>query len=278
MDPLVSIILPTYNRAALIGRSIRSLLCQSEARFEVLIVDDGSTDNTERVVAGFGDPRLRYLRLERNKGAPAARNVGIRSAAAPRIAFQDSDDEWAPEKLRTQLQELDAAGPCVGAVYSDMVRIASTGTETYHRSPTILPNRFLNPATGFYQTYYLGIQTTLVRRELLVACGGLDERLGFYDDLELYLRIAQQCEFRHIREPLVRYHETFGLISNWRRELADRKIILRRHRKALAAEDSRFVRREAAFLAVRTALGPFARGWTQSLHPSQMEGALSDPQ
>src|SRR5262245_52205489 len=92
--PTVSIVIPTYNRAALIARSIQSVLNQSYADFELLVIDDGSTDETEGVVARFFDLRINYVRLASNAGASAARNVGIRISKGKFIAFQDSDDEW----------------------------------------------------------------------------------------------------------------------------------------------------------------------------------------
>src|SRR5215218_7102231 len=95
-EPAVSVVIPTYNRAPLLGRSIRSVLAQCYEDFEVIVVDDGSTDDTAEVVAGFRDARVSYVRLARNTGAGAARNVGIRLARGGFLAFQDSDDEWMP--------------------------------------------------------------------------------------------------------------------------------------------------------------------------------------
>jgi len=264
MNPRVSILLPTFNRARLIGRSIRSVLAQTDPRFELLVIDDGSTDETETVVGGFGDPRIRYLRTESNGGAPAARNFGIRQAKTDLIAFQDSDDEWMPDKLQKQLDAMDETGGEVGVVYSDMLRILADGETVYHCSPDIRRGVWVDPEIDFYQTYCLGIQTTLARKDLLLEAGGLDERLGFYDDLELYLRVAQLCEFRRIREPLVRYYDTGGLVSSWRQELADRKTILGRHDDLLREREGRFRRRERLRLAARTMFGPLLRSWTQT--------------
>src|SRR5262245_7829489 len=92
--PAVRIVLPTYNRAALLPRAIRSVLRQTYSDFELIVVDDGSEDATADAIQCFADPRLRYLRLPSNRGAGAARNAGIRMARAAFIAFQDSDDEW----------------------------------------------------------------------------------------------------------------------------------------------------------------------------------------
>ena len=96
--PTVSVIIPTYNRANLIGRSIQSVLGQTYRDFEVIIIDDNSTDNTGEVVRSFRDPRIIYIKLSSNSGVSAARNQGIQMAKGTYIAFQDSDDEWFPHK------------------------------------------------------------------------------------------------------------------------------------------------------------------------------------
>ncbi len=269
-EPIVSIIVPAFNRAELIGYSINSLLKQTEPRFEVIVVDDCSTDSTVDVVNEVADPRVRCVRQVRNQGPSAARNAGVRVARAPLIAFQDSDDEWVPDKLRKQLDALAEGGSGVGAVYCDMLRIHCDGEASYHRSPEIVRGRLLNPARRFYQSYCLGIQTTLVRRELFERVGGLDERMRYYEDLELYLRLAQVCEFRHVSEALVHYYDTGGLTSSWRQELAGRQTLLNLYGAALARESRLFAVRERAALRIRSCLGPLARGWVQrqtNLHP-----------
>ena len=99
----VSIIIPTYNRADVLSLSVQSVLQQTYADFELLIVDDGSSDNTDIVVESWHDDRIRYLKLPENKGVAAARNEGIRQAKYDYIAFQDSDDCWMPDKLEKQM-------------------------------------------------------------------------------------------------------------------------------------------------------------------------------
>ena len=103
---MISVIIPTYNRAALLKKAVDSVLAQHDVELELLVVDDGSTDNTAEVMAGITDPRVRYLPQECNRGACAARNVGVREARGEYIAFQDSDDQWHPDKLARQLEYL----------------------------------------------------------------------------------------------------------------------------------------------------------------------------
>lgn len=103
IDGLVSIIMPSWNTAALIGESIRSVLAQTYPNWELIIVDDCSTDDTDAVVASFADERIRYIKNERNCGAALTRNLALREARGEWIAFLDSDDLWTPDKLEKQI-------------------------------------------------------------------------------------------------------------------------------------------------------------------------------
>ena len=102
--PKVSVVIPTHDRAHLVGRAIRSVLAQTFQDFEIIVVDDCSVDNTKEVVQSLADSRIRYLRHEINRGGSAARNTGIGAARGEWIAFLDSDDEWLPKKLEKQLE------------------------------------------------------------------------------------------------------------------------------------------------------------------------------
>jgi len=112
------------------SRAIQSVLDQTYEDFELIVVDDGSTDNTEEVVKNFGNDKIRYIRHEENKGAAAARNTGIRAARGEYIGFQDSDDEWLPVKLEKQIKVFETAPPEVGVVYTDMQRINERGSSS----------------------------------------------------------------------------------------------------------------------------------------------------
>ena len=105
----VSVIIPTHDRAAVLGRAVSSVLAQTWTDFELVVVDDGSTDATPAVLAGFSDSRLKGIRRE-NKGVSAARNAGIAATSAPWIALLDSDDYWMPDKLSKQLRFLAESG------------------------------------------------------------------------------------------------------------------------------------------------------------------------
>ena len=238
-------ILPTYNRAALIGPAVQSVLAQTFADLELWVIDDGSTDDTRRGRAAIGDERLHYHRLDRNRGQAAARNEGLRRARGEYLAFQDSDDRWAPDKLERSMKALRAALPEIGAVYCDMMRVWRDGRVTYHRSPTLTRGRWIDPATGWYQVYILGIQASLIRRRCLDAVGHFDEELRHFEDMELFMRLSRAYELVHIREPLVDYVQTSGVSEDMTGKWRARWRILRRHGPAILRESPRFLLRES---------------------------------
>lgn len=195
----VSIILPVYNRAATLERCVRSILAQTFTDWELIAVDDGSSDNSVAVLEGFADPRIRVLRHERNQGPSAARNTGLRTATGEFIALIDSDDEWLPEKLATQLAALNDpalnADLCCCSYY-----VVSDGTE----------RTFRHTATSDWRTRLhlecpLGSGTTLlVRRKCVETVGYLDEDLKLYEDWDWVLRLTQQFQLTIVEPPLAR--------------------------------------------------------------------------
>ena len=212
MKPLVSIILPTYNRADFLGRSIISVLNQQFANFELIIVDDASVDNSKEVIAVFDDQRIIYLKHERNLGGSAARNTGIRAAQGDFIAFQDSDDEWYPEKLEKQIKIMIETPPNVGVVYTGFLRVQGENKE-YIPGPEIQikeGNIFRELLKGNFVT----TQAVLVKKECFQKAGMFDETLPRLQDWELFLRIAKFYEFCYIPEPLVKSFYTEGSISS----------------------------------------------------------------
>jgi glycosyltransferase involved in cell wall biosynthesis len=249
-EPAVSIILPTYNRAPLLPRSIASVLRQSYDSFELLVVDDGSTDETKNVVAALTDPRIKYFSLPRNVGASAARNAGISLARGQFLAFQDSDDEWIESKLAKQMSAFSGGPSSLGMVYSDMQRILPDGTATYFAAPGIVPGRLINPATQFYQVHNLGIQSTVIKREYLERAGRFSVSLPVYEDLELFIRLSRVCEFQHLREPLVKYYDTRGISQDLHNRWISRRLMLRRYYKELLTRYPVFLLKEVRWLYI----------------------------
>jgi glycosyltransferase involved in cell wall biosynthesis len=240
----VSVIVPTYNRASLVGTAVRSVLRQAFTDLEVLVVDDGSTDDTERVVRDLADPRVHYCRLPKNRGQAAARNEGLRRARGEFLAFQDSDDRWVPGKLGRFMSAFRAVSGEVGCVYSDMQRFWADGRISYHTSPVVLRGRWIDPKNRWYQVYRLGIQAAVIRRRYLEAVGPFDETLRYFEDMELFMRLAMACDFVHIPEPLTEYVQTGGVSQNMREMWRARRRVLHRHGAALLRESPRFVLEE----------------------------------
>lgn len=190
---VVSIILPTLNRAELLPRSLQSVLDQTFTDFELIIVDDGSSDRTAQVVAAFDDPRLKYIRHDEPRGAAAARNTGCRLAAGEYIAFQDSDDRWFGSKLAAQLRSIENAAGEVGVcVCSLRQHIDGKILEVVHPAGELAGEEVIKQlADG---TSY-GTVALLVKREVFESVGGFDERLPRRQDYDLCLKLAEHGSF-----------------------------------------------------------------------------------
>ncbi len=196
-DP-VSIIVPTFDRAPVLGRAIQSVLSQTYANWELHVVDDGSNDTTGTEVTGLDDPRVHYMRIE-HSGVSAARNAGIRCARHPWVAFLDSDDYWQPRKLERELEELDR-NPSYPVVYTNEIWIrrgVRVNQKNRHRKYSgwvftrCLPLCIISPSS------------VLLDREILVQCGLFDETLPVCEDYDLWLRVAARFPVLFVDEPLI---------------------------------------------------------------------------
>lgn len=238
-DPTVSVVIPTYNRAAVLGRSIESVLSQTYRDFELLIVDDGSTDETRCVIESYDDDRIRYLRQDFNEGAPAARNRGIRAANGEFIAFQDSDDRWHAGKLEHQMNAFENAPPTVGVVYTGFWR--AEDDTNFWRDTTggmYLPGPDVETKEGdihesLLRENFISTQVVVVRTECLEAVGGFDESLSACQDWELWIRLSERYEFALVDEPLVTsWLQPDSIGSDMEIVFAGRERVIRKHRDA----------------------------------------------
>jgi glycosyltransferase involved in cell wall biosynthesis len=198
---LVSVVIPTYNRAQFLARAIDSVIAQTCGDCEIIVVDDGSCDATADVVAHYGD-RILYI-LQANAGPSAARNRGWRRAQHDWIAFLDSDDVWKPTKLQQQIELVQRTGTLV--CFTD-VEIVGTPEPVGIAPPGAEPNRevfdeplelVLQPARVLY------VQSMLVKRELLHRVGGFDERLRVGEDTKLVYDLTFETSFAYLDQPLV---------------------------------------------------------------------------
>jgi len=225
----VSVVLPTYNRAHTLERAVRSVLNQTHKDFELIVVDDGSTDNTRDIVVSFADGRIRYIKHESNKGVAEARNTGIGASRASLIAFQDSDDEWLPHKLALQVEAMHKAGEHVGVVYSAFWR------EREGNTAIIIPGSEIQQTDGDLSSIllkhnFVTLQATLIKKECFDTLGLFDSKLRIFDDWDGILRIAQKYAFVFIAEPLVVAHATPGnLTSRKTTRLNDRAYFFEKH-------------------------------------------------
>ena len=211
--PKVSIILPTYNRAKYLDRAISSVLNQSYSDFELIIVDDASTDNTKEVVDMFDDDRIRYIRNEKNLGGAGARNRGIKEAKGDFIAFQDSDDQWHPEKLKIQMEAFSKATPDVAVVYTAFIR--KVGDKEFIIPPASVKKREGNIYRELLlHVNFVGTPTAVVRKKALEKVGGFDERFPRLQDWDLFLRLAKHYKFKFIEKPLLTAYDIPGNISS----------------------------------------------------------------
>lgn len=208
--PLISVVIPTHNRATLVRRAIGSVLQQTHAEFEVVVVDDASVDGTEAVVAGIQDARIRLLRLNTRSGPARARNHGIQASRGELVALLDSDDEWVPTKLERQVSCLaGSADPertlvyCFHARRDTLTDRTITQRTTAHEGSSCFAQ--LVRGWGFVTS------SPLLRRSLLLTAGGFDETLPAGEDHDLWLRLAAAgVHFAAVSEALVLVHHHAG--------------------------------------------------------------------
>lgn len=233
MPPLVSVILPTYNRANTLGRAIESVLNQTYSNLELIIVDDRSTDETNLIFDKyFGLDNVRLI-SQLEPGCSVARNIGIDASRGHYIAFQDSDDEWLPDKLEKAVSALMSTGLETGLFYSDMIRVQSDGSWTKFESPDVERGVLINDRTLDYQVYGIGIQSAVIKRECFEKAGYFDEGLPRFIDLELFIRLSDHFRFIHCKEALVKYHACEGISTNKQALVKARRYLLRKYRRRL---------------------------------------------
>jgi glycosyltransferase involved in cell wall biosynthesis len=201
----VSVILPTYNRGDLIGRAIQSVLAQTYRDFELIIVDDGSTDNTEEVVRTFDDRCIRYLKYPKNRGVAAARNTGIKMAGGSYIAFQDSDDEWLPPKLEKQMAlfDQDKEGN-LGMVLCE--RLWIRGHRQVREAPRADQLNY-KKLLSYLGAYVVATPQYLLKRDVTEPELYFDENLRAYEDWDFMVRISRICRLDYVKEALIKSYE-----------------------------------------------------------------------
>lgn len=219
--PLVSVVIPTYNRKHMLARCIDSVLAQTYRNLEIVIVDDCSTDGTmEFVESKYGaveDVNIVYVRNDENRGAGASRNIGVSYANGDYIAFHDSDDEWRNDKLEKQMTLFAECGQDTGAVYSmfymngeDSIAFPPLDLDIAKKSGHIFDMLLCHPL--------IGMITLVVKKDVFLETGGFNESLNSLEDYELTIRIAQKYNIMLVEETLAVAHESENSVGKRNRD------------------------------------------------------------
>jgi glycosyltransferase involved in cell wall biosynthesis len=214
--PVVSIIIPTRNRLTLLERAIRSVLNQTFSDWEIIIIDDASSDDTRNFFAKNPEPNAHYFRLDKKSGGAFARNFGIEKAKAKYIAFLDDDDEWLPEKLEKQI-ECCEKNPGIGICYTGRVIINNKKfffglNKKYSFKYPDSGNHF----RSIMSDNFIGITSSvMIPSTVLRNVNGFDVNLPCLQDYDLFIRILKDRKAIGLNEPLIRYHlgESKGHVS-----------------------------------------------------------------
>jgi glycosyltransferase involved in cell wall biosynthesis len=266
--PKVSVIIATYNMAQFLGDAIASVLAQTVPDLEVVIVDDGSKDNTAEVIAKFAsDPRVHYHK-QANSGQTKAKNVGVRHSRGTYIAFCDADDLWLPDKLERQLPLFDAEGK-VGVVYSRNRRILTEGEHAPEADENVYYSGEVTPQLFYFN--FISFGTAIVRRRCIDEFGAFDEQFRMGIDWDLWLRISTRYQIRFLDAVTYLYRVWPGQMStNWRGRYDHAFRIMEKFLREYPG------RIEPAFLREAYAHTYTERARLRALLDGDFRGALSD--
>lgn len=246
-SPLVSSIIATYNRGYIVCEAIDSILKQTYRNTEIIVVDDGSTDDTQQKLQRYGD-RIRVV-SQNNSGPAAAWNAGIKAARGEIICFLGSDDLWLPTFVERQVSVLERGGPSVPCSISNAFTRWANGIETYSFDlaclrPGVEEGLWLNPLDVLLTRFVMCGQMIAIRRQALEQIGFFDGALTYLEDYDIALRLSLEGAWGYIREPLVFYRQSTSgdsmslLASSVDAQLAE-YILLIRQRVSAAMQSRR---------------------------------------
>jgi glycosyltransferase involved in cell wall biosynthesis len=225
---IVSIVIPAYNNAKFLPEAIESVLDQTYKDYEIIVVDDGSTDNTKEVLAPYFD-KIKYIQ-QQNQGAGNARNTGIRHSQGEYIAFLDADDVWLPEKLHIQINYLNN-NPRIAMVYSLSYSMSEDGKQIKKKGKW---GRTL-PSENLFDVLFLHniipTSTVVVRNEVFNTIGLFDESLINSQDRDLWLRIARELNVAGISKLLSKYRHTSGSLRKNKGAIEFIRRVIEKHYK-----------------------------------------------
>ena len=230
MTPKITVILPVHNRADVLPRAIGSVLGQELRDFELIVIDDGSTDGSAEVAQSFGDERIRLIRLDGNRGGNVARNEGIRAATAPLIAFLDSDDRYLANKLAWTVAEFERR-PKLELLVDSFIKVQPPGSrkaEVIRRNP-VLDDREQFRRALFTRQLWKATPAITVKRQIAIEAGLFDETLRRLQDFDFLIRVSEMANCASTDEVLwVKYWDA-NAISAQDNMIAANVELVRRH-------------------------------------------------
>lgn len=242
---LVSVVIPTFNRSEVLAKALDSVLKQTLVPNEIIVVDDGSEDGTEALCAEYID-QIRFIRHKTNKGAPAARNTGVKSARGEWVAFLDSDDSWVETKLQDQLQfsiENRTEVSCTGVDYIRKNTSKKTHS-TFNKCSLALED-------VVWGCYFSPGSTMLVKRKLFDEYGFFDESLPRYEDWDWFLRVARHCSIGYLPSKLSLVEQM--QLPDEKSVLAGLERIKRKHLSSLSKINKKLSKMLLAGIAIEMA-------------------------
>jgi glycosyltransferase involved in cell wall biosynthesis len=226
--PVVSVILPTQNRANKLKRAVQSVLGQTYRDYELIIVDDGSNDDTPDIASAFKDDRILFLRHQAALGAPQARNTALRACNGEYVAFLDDDDEWLATKLARQMSLFSKAPEKVGVVYTAFEQIEEDRKS--NPVPKELSHRAGDIHAALLEGNFITLPSVMIRKKCLETIGLFDEEMPRLQDWEFLIRLSKQYHFMFINEPLLTIHCSKDSISGDDAALAEAmELILKKN-------------------------------------------------
>ncbi len=266
MNPVFfTVVIPTYNRSELVKDAISSALEQTFESFEVIVVDDHSTDNTKNVVASFQDFRIKYIVNDRTKGGAGTRNAGIFRAKGDWVAFLDDDDVWLPEKLKLFYDEIKKNRDNVGIVYSGRVEY---DFEKKREMAAFLPEKKGSIQNDLLYENHIGtFSGVIIRTDLLKMVGGLDEMFVALQDIELYVRLANLCKVSFIEKKLTYMRNTNEdrISLNYEKKLKGNRLFWNKY-KHLINKEPKIRHRAASRVFLFAVLSGNFQEFIKSLH------------
>lgn len=229
----VSVIIPTYNRSGVLPRAIDSVLNQTYNKFEIIVVDDGSSDNTQEIMESYSDNRIKYVYHETNKGANAARNEGVRRSSGKYISYLDSDDWFLPDYLQKVVDTLDGSPDTIAGAFTGfkMMEGGSVRFSKSHKGVFKLSHLLPGNSIGTFSV-------STFKKDIYNHVGYPDEQMESAQDLDFYIRVLDKYNMIGIDSYLVGYDmNTSGISDNMESKISGQEALINKHESKLTGKD-----------------------------------------